>query len=114
LDDGALPSNPASDVSAYFLPFSHDDETSEPGYYSVDLDAGVTAELTSTTRTAVSRYSFDDNATLLFEAGGSNNEVHASDIAFDPATGELTGTVKANIVCNGGSQYTAHFSATFD
>lgn len=114
LDDGALPSNPASDISEYFLPFSHDDETSEPGYYSVDLASGVTAELTSTTRTAVSRYSFDDNATLLFEAGGSNNEVHASDIAFDPATGELTGTVKANIVCNGGSQYTAHFSATFD
>lgn len=114
LAEGTLPSNPASDISEYFLPFSHDDETSEPGYYSVDLASGVEAELTSTTRTAVSKYSFDDNATLLFEAGGSNNEVHASDIAFDPATGELTGTVNANIVCNGGSQYTAHFSATFD
>lgn len=113
LVDGALPSNPASDIGEYFLDFSHNGETAEPGYYSVDLE-GVQAELTSTTRTAVSRYSFDENATLLFEAGGSNNQVHASDIAFDPATGELSGTVEANIVCNGGSQYTAHFSATFD
>ena len=113
LADGALPSNPASAISDYFLDFSHDGEVAEPGYYSVDLES-VQAELTSTTRTAVSRYSFDENATLLFEAGGSNNQVHASDISFDPATGELTGTVEANIVCNGGGQYTAHFSATFD
>lgn len=116
LTDGALPTNPASAIGEYFLDFSHDDETAEPGYYSVGLE-NVQAELTSTTRTAVSRYSFDETATtstLLFEAGGSNNQVHASDIAFDPATGELTGSVKANIVCNGGSQYTAYFSATFD
>ncbi|MDP3950863.1 GH92 family glycosyl hydrolase, partial [Microbacterium sp.] len=113
LDDDVLPSNPASAIDDYFLEFSHDDEVAEPGYYSVDLE-GVQAELTSTTRTAVSRYSFDDNATLLFEAGGSNNQVHASDVSFDAATGELTGTVKANIVCNGGGQYTAHFAATFD
>ncbi|WP_243228830.1 GH92 family glycosyl hydrolase [Microbacterium sp. CIAB417] len=113
LTNGALPSNPASAIGDYFLDYSHDGEVADPGYYSVDL-AGVQAELTSTTRTAVSRYSFDDNATLLFEAGGSNNQVHASDIAFDPATGELSGSVTANIVCNGGGQYTAHFSATFD
>ena len=113
LEGGQLPANPADDIREYFLPFSHDDETAEPGYYRVGLD-GAEAELTSTTRAAVSRYSFDDAATLLFEAGGSNNEVQASDIAFDPSTGELTGTVTANIVCNGGSQYTTHFSATFD
>lgn len=116
LTDGALPSNPASAIGDYFLDFSHENETAEPGYYAVDLE-NVQAELTSTTRTAVSRYSFDATAqtsTLLFEAGGSNNQVHASDIAFDPATGELSGSVKANIVCNGGSQYTAYFSATFD
>ncbi|MFS0853266.1 GH92 family glycosyl hydrolase [Microbacterium sp. 179-I 3D4 NHS] len=116
LSDGALPSNPASAIGDYFLDFSHEGEEAEPGYYSVDLES-VQAELTSTTRTAVSRYSFDENAessTLLFEAGGSNNQVHASDIAFDPTTGVLSGSVKANIVCNGGSQYTAYFSATFD
>ncbi|WP_144876040.1 GH92 family glycosyl hydrolase [Microbacterium sp. 1.5R] len=115
LVDGTLPSNPASSIGDYFLDFTHAAEDAEPGYYSVDLE-GVQAELTSTTRTAVSRYSFDENgdATLLFEAGGSNNQVHASDISYDPATGELSGSVTANIVCNGGSQYTAYFSATFD
>ncbi|MFJ2370723.1 GH92 family glycosyl hydrolase [Microbacterium sp. NPDC087665] len=116
LTDGALPSNPASTIANYFLDFDHANEEAEPGYYSVDLES-VQAELTSTTRTAVSRYSFDENAessTLLFEAGGSNNQVHASSITFDPATGELSGSVKANVVCNGGPQYTAYFSATFD
>ncbi|MGO3885919.1 MAG: GH92 family glycosyl hydrolase [Mycetocola sp.] len=110
----ALPSNPATSIGDYFLNFSHDNETAEPGYYSVELDAGVGVELTSTTRTAVSRYSFDDAATLLFDAAGSNNQVRSADIRFDPETGELSGSVTANIVCNGGNPYTAYFSATFD
>lgn len=109
-----LPSNPATSISDYFLDFSHENETTEPGYYSVDLDAGVNVELTATTRTAVSKYSFDENATLLFDAAGSNNSVSSSDISFDATTGVLTGSVQANIVCNGGTQYKAHFSATFD
>lgn len=116
LPDGALPTNPASSISNYFQDFSHDAEKSEPGYYSVGLKS-VQAELTSSTRTAVSRYSFDKSAksaTLLFEAGGSNNQVHASEITYNPDTGELTGSVKANVVCNGGTQYTAYFSAKFD
>ncbi|RLP69674.1 DUF5011 domain-containing protein [Mycetocola reblochoni] len=110
----ALPSNPAGSIGDYFLDFSHENEDAEPGYYSVDLDAGVGVELTSTTRTAVSRYSFDDSATLLFDAAGSNNQVRSATVEFDPATGELSGSVTANIVCNGGDPYTAYFSATFD
>ncbi|MGI6877783.1 GH92 family glycosyl hydrolase [Microbacterium sp. gxy059] len=113
LADGALPVSPADDIDAYFLDFSHDDEVAEPGYYAVGLDA-VRAELTSTLRTAVSRYSFDGEATLLFDAAGSNNEVRDAEIAFDAATGELSGSVTAGIVCNGGEPYTVHFSATFD
>ncbi|MBI9115129.1 GH92 family glycosyl hydrolase [Sanguibacter suaedae] len=116
LVDGALPSNPSTSVRDYFLDFSHDDEVAEPGYYSVALDSGVDVELTSTTRTAVSRYSFDDGtpATLVFDAAGSNNDVSASRIDVDPATGRVTGTVTSKIVCASGPEYTAHFSATFD
>ena len=42
------------------LPFSHDNEEAHPGYYKVVFpDAGVTAELTATTRAGVHRYSFE-------------------------------------------------------
>lgn len=41
-----------------FLPFSHSDETSSPGYYSVDLDNGIKVELTATRRVGVHRYTF--------------------------------------------------------
>ena len=116
LTDGALPSNPTTSIKDYFLDFSHDDEVTEPGYYSVGLDTGVDVELTSTTRTAVSRYAFGDDvpATLVFDAAGSNNDVSASEITFDPVTGTLSGTVTSKIVCASGPEYTAHFSATFD
>ncbi len=38
--------------------FSHSNEKAEPGYYSVRLDDGIFAELTSTTRVGFHRYSF--------------------------------------------------------
>ena len=41
------------------LPFSHKDEVASPGYYKVAFPgAGVTVELTATTRTGIHRYSF--------------------------------------------------------
>jgi predicted alpha-1,2-mannosidase len=45
--------------SGYRASFSHDDETAEPGYYSVLLkDLGIKAELTATTRVGMHRYQF--------------------------------------------------------
>ena len=42
-------------------PFSHDREVAEPGYYAVFLDRyGVQAELTSTARAAIHRYTFPE------------------------------------------------------
>lgn len=44
---------------AFASPFSHRREYAEPGYYSVFLERyGITAELTSTARTAIHRYSY--------------------------------------------------------
>lgn len=48
-------------TSAYALPFSHDDETAEPGYYRVGLQASqgtIEAELTATVRSALERFTF--------------------------------------------------------
>lgn len=48
-----------SQQMAYASPFSHANEVAEPGYYSVMLDRyGVKAELTSTARAAIHRYTF--------------------------------------------------------
>lgn len=48
-----------SQQMAYASPFSHGREKAEPGYYSVFLDRyGVQAELTSTKRAAIHRYTF--------------------------------------------------------
>jgi len=57
--------------------FSHDNETAEPGYYSVKLDDyNIKAELTSTPRVAFHRYTFpaSDNAHLIFDIGNVQGE----------------------------------------
>ena len=50
---------PNHQQTAYYSPFSHDNEVASPGYYSVFLDRyGVKAELTATQRGALHRYTF--------------------------------------------------------
>lgn len=113
-----LPTNPASDIGRYRLPFSHDRESAEPGYYSVTTDNGVTTELTATVRAAVDRFTFPSgdpgSDTLIIDAAGSNNDISASHLTIDPDTRTVSGSVTAKIVCATGPSYTAYFSATFD
>lgn len=65
--------------------YSHQDETASPGYYSVDLkQIEVLAELTSTNRVGVHRYTFrgDNEASLLFNLGYAQNHDKAIDTYF--------------------------------
>ena len=56
------------------LPFSHNDEKASPGYYRVVFtDAGITAELTATTRTGVHRYSFKGEGERHILVDGAHN-----------------------------------------
>ena len=124
LPGGALPTDPASSIRDYYLPFSHDDERAEPGYYSVTTSNGVRTRLTATQRTAVSSFTFPEagatgtagatSATLLLDVAGSNNSIRASEVTVDAKRRTVTGTVTAGAVCNQGTYYTVHFSATFD
>ena len=51
-----------SQKMAYASTFSHENETAEPGYYSVFLDTyGIKAELTATKRAALHRYTFPES-----------------------------------------------------
>ncbi|WP_273488265.1 GH92 family glycosyl hydrolase [Ancrocorticia populi] len=118
LEDGSLPVSPREEIESFYLPFEHANEDAEPGYYTVTTDDGVQSELTSTTRTAVGRFTFpegdDGSNTLILDAGGSNNDLSGSEIAIDPDTQTVTGSVTAKIVCASGPSYTAHMTATFD
>ncbi|MGQ5580580.1 GH92 family glycosyl hydrolase [Streptomyces sp. ECR3.8] len=114
LPGGALPTAPADRITDYHLGFDHADEKADPGYYSVGLANGVDAELTATTRTAVSRFDFpsDGGATLLFDVAGSNNRVFGSEVTVEGDT--VSGWVEAASVCDEGGRYRAYFSTTFD
>ncbi|MDG4797072.1 GH92 family glycosyl hydrolase [Micromonospora sp. WMMD1082] len=117
LDAGAPPRAPGANIRDYYLGFSHENEIAQPGYYSVTTDNGVTTALTASPRSAVSRFDFPagaGSATLLLNVSGSNNSIRASQVTIDPAAGRVTGTVTAGAVCNQGTYYTVHFSATFD
>ena len=51
-----------SQKMAYASAFSHENETAEPGYFSVFLDTyGIKAELTATKRAALHRYTFPES-----------------------------------------------------
>lgn len=60
---------PSPDNKIYGSKFSHAQETSKPGYYSVQLlDDGIKAELTATERVGVHKYTFSkiqDNSIIL-------------------------------------------------
>ncbi|HVI03326.1 MAG TPA: hypothetical protein VM869_31735, partial [Enhygromyxa sp.] len=82
--------------------FDHAEEESTPGYYAATLsEPGVRAELTTTTRAARHRYTFDepsDVATLVFNLG--YNPAHATSTAsvveIDAAAGIIRGMMTVN------------------
>ena len=57
-----LTTDPQSQTLAYASAFSHENETAEPGYYSVFLDTyQVKAEISATSRGAIHRYTFPES-----------------------------------------------------
>jgi predicted alpha-1,2-mannosidase len=116
LTGGVLPASPATNVKDYFLPFSHANEQSEPGYYGVTLDNGVETELTATDRTGVNRYDFpaSGDSSLILDVSGANNRTFGSEVTIDPATRTVSGWMYGTDVCDVGNYYRAYFSTTYD
>ncbi|MBM6403416.1 GH92 family glycosyl hydrolase [Phycicoccus sp. CSK15P-2] len=114
LVDGTLPVSPDTDVRRYFLDFDHDDEVAEPGYYAVRTVDGTKTELTATTRSAVSRFDFEDNATLIVDASGPNNRTFGTHVDIDPRTRTVSGWTHVADMCDNGNSYRLHFSTTYD
>jgi predicted alpha-1,2-mannosidase len=99
-----------SPVPAYASPFSHATETAEPGYYSVLLERyGIQAELTSTERVGVHRYTFlpGQGASVVIDAGRDlrGDQPSAINVADD---GLVTGQVTTD-----DQNVTVYFAARF-
>ena len=110
----SLPVSPADNIKSFYLPFSHSNETSKPGDYSVALNDGTDVNLTATPRTGVATFDFPadkSSSTLVFDVAGSNNGSSSSQVHIDG--NRVYGQTTTRTVCSGGT-YTIYFSATFD
>ena len=72
-----IPGKENGSSDGYRSTFSHEDETAQPGYYSVLLkDYGIQAEMTATQRVAYQRFTFPANekSHILFDIGNMQSE----------------------------------------
>jgi predicted alpha-1,2-mannosidase len=99
--------------------FSHQGESGEPGYYSVDLHpkrgAPIGVALTATTRTGLGRFTFprSTQASVLIDAGGSAQPDDEAAVHLDPARGEITGSASSGLFCGQRPRYKVYFAARF-
>lgn len=103
----------------YSAGFTHDNETAIPGYYQVKMDNGVNVELSTTHRTGIAKFSFDNpkNAKLIFKTAASQLGSGDAQTQVNLKTGEITGSVTSGNFCgylgeyNRRDYYTLHFVA---
>lgn len=124
---GEVTGSPTADVrdEVYAADFSHADESATPGRYAVKLASGASADLSVTTRAGVGDFTFprDRPAALLFRVSNSLNGSEDAEVAIDPATRTVSGSVLTGAFCgrraNGGANnkktyYRLYFTASFD
>ncbi|HTP86000.1 MAG TPA: GH92 family glycosyl hydrolase [Bryobacteraceae bacterium] len=111
---------PGADPTGAVLAFSHKNERAQPGYYEVQFDSGVKAELAVTMRAGIGRFSFPAGAerTLLLKAGDSAM-AHDKERTADSSTVEIrgdntvTGVVHSGGFCFVPGDYVLYFAARF-
>jgi len=109
------------DVAPMYVPsFRHDDESAEPGYYRVLLEARterqIEVELSATARTGLGRFTFPPTATasILVNAGGSSMANGDAVFEVDPERREVRGWVESGRFCYHRNRYVVYFVAEFD
>lgn len=100
--------------------FSHDHEEAHPGYYSVQFDNGIKAELTVSKRAGIGEFHFPSDAprTLIFKAAASathDADHRATDISTVEIRGNQTvvGSVHSGGFCGSPTHYVLYFVARF-
>jgi predicted alpha-1,2-mannosidase len=127
---GDVDTSPTADSgdAKYVSTFSHANESASPGRYTVGLDNGVRTDLAVSTRAGAGDFAFPvgSAANLLFRTSNSINGSENAEIAIDPSTRTVSGSVLTGSFCgrrgNGGgannpdrrSYYRLYFSAVFD
>ena len=110
-------------LNAYYSAgYSHDNETATPGYYQVKMDNGVDVELTTTLRSGMAKFTYDDveNAKLLFRTSYSQLGSGAAFTEVNAEANEITGYVTSGNFCgylgefNQRDYYTLYFVAELD
>jgi predicted alpha-1,2-mannosidase len=102
--------NPSADDT-----FSHSNESADAGAYSVSLDNGVAAKLTTTPRTGMAAFTFPatPQANLIFKLSGSQNGDSSTSFSAVSDT-EVAGSVTSYNFCGAHTGYTLHFDMVFD
>lgn len=103
-------------TSSYALPFSHDDETAEPGYYQVGLQSPrgtIDAELTATVRSGLERFTFPraGRASLVLDLQNNFTGRLGSELAvttLEDGRAELSGSVTGTF---NGYNYKLYYTA---
>ena len=95
--------------------FSHTDEHTGIGYYGVTDSAGITSELTTTTRAGLGRFTFpgSTDSSLLLKLSGGATQVDGTraQVVNDH---EVIGAVRSGHFCGADNTYTLHFDIKFN
>ncbi len=105
---------PSKENNFYAVPFSHQNESASPGYYSVKLDNNLKVELTVTERTGIGRFIFPKtkDATILIN-GSSSARGNTEDTRITVVgNNQVQGYATARVGC-GKELYTIYFAAEF-
>lgn len=96
--------------------FSHTNEATVPGYYSVRFSNGILTELTTTTRTGFGRFTYPAGtaATMVINAGSAADGTADASIEINTNTEEITGWATQNGFCGSSEHPTVYFDAVFD
>jgi predicted alpha-1,2-mannosidase len=107
---GALPSDPGNAAQ----PFSHADEIATPGYYAVTL-GGIRAELTTTVRSGLGRFTYPASASALMLVKVAGSQGGSANASFTiVGNDEIVGAVQSGGFCGQPNAYTLYFAAQFD
>jgi len=107
---------PAGDPGSFMESFTHTGEVATAGYYSVKVGSpAITAELTSTLRSAMGRFTYPatTDANVLLKLLDSQNGTVASDAKI-VGSNEVQGMARSGGFCGAPDRYNLFFDITFD
>src|SRR4051812_10072274 len=106
-----MPTVGSSPVS--YSTYSHANESTSPGYYSVGFGNGVRTELTAAPRSGIARFTYPagQRASLSVDAAKAFNSASGS---ITVGTNTLSGYTDSGGFCGAGNRYRLYFNAVFD